>query len=598
MTFERLKTRNDQRSVFNNGILPAKFSRSPGTSSSVTKTNEATRLVRCKHCGWICDRERDVRSEDGSYTGLGIKYGEIQYTDAYKGDTDDQLKLNSIATTTVTTTSSVTKTITSRLSAFYGFDGGNGLDGVTTQQESGSFQSIHYGSSKYQLMHNRIINSIHLAVASAPGAGKEIQAVVCVNNQTTDMRAVVTGTATYAVSASSALETGAYAPVKIQFNYDESPTLSMFSYSMVLEGSGEQTYHGPSLQQNRGANGWGMHGAEIGSNLVFGQGNPYMYSRTVQIGTFKDLYVKTAVIPAASTTSVAVVAFSQFTGAFWWSASALATTLDDSGTTFSDTTTSISSTVGEWIGQNCFGQSIDSANQTAVITQISFVPQTSKHFQYFLAASNIGEEDNLTNYMPMVGVGRQVYTTSAQIDAGTYPEPFALMPMGGTIKGMTVEVHWLPPATSPLVYTMRKNGADTGITLTIDTVTSSTGLPYAFGYNHFFSVSTAEISVVTGDKISCSVTAGTDGDVAHDGCMSWTFVPDDDNVYPVFYNGLIPINVPAGSTTTETYTVLVSTTTAAVGDAYSIRDNRSGCPSCGSLLYDTDAPFQEVKFDV
>src|SRR3990167_2958645 len=80
--FEKLKHRNDQRSVFNNGILPAKFSRSPGTSSSVTKTNEATRLVRCKHCGWICDRERDIRSEDGSYTGYGIKYHNFDNIDS------------------------------------------------------------------------------------------------------------------------------------------------------------------------------------------------------------------------------------------------------------------------------------------------------------------------------------------------------------------------------------------------------------------------------------------------------------------------------------------------------------------------------------
>lgn len=51
------------------------FSKSPGTTSSVTKANEASRLVRCKHCGWICDKERDVRLKDGSYAGFAINQG-------------------------------------------------------------------------------------------------------------------------------------------------------------------------------------------------------------------------------------------------------------------------------------------------------------------------------------------------------------------------------------------------------------------------------------------------------------------------------------------------------------------------------------------
>ena len=131
--FSKLKTRNDQRSVFNNGILPAKFSRSPGTSSSVTKTNEATRLVRCKHCGWICDRERDIRSEDGSYTGIGISYGSQQQTGAYVGDTRNMIKLSTISTTsTGSSAGAIDETFLLYLK-------GNGDDGSTTITDSSTY---------------------------------------------------------------------------------------------------------------------------------------------------------------------------------------------------------------------------------------------------------------------------------------------------------------------------------------------------------------------------------------------------------------------------------------------------------------------------
>lgn len=62
---------------------PNVFSKSPGTTSSVTKANEASRLVRCKHCGWICDKERDVRLKDGSFAGKGINTGSQRVAQSY-----------------------------------------------------------------------------------------------------------------------------------------------------------------------------------------------------------------------------------------------------------------------------------------------------------------------------------------------------------------------------------------------------------------------------------------------------------------------------------------------------------------------------------
>ncbi|MFA6100407.1 MAG: LamG domain-containing protein [Patescibacteria group bacterium] len=62
------------------------FCRSPGASSSLVKANEGDRLVRCRVCGFICDRERDVRIKDGRFAGLGVQYGAQLTAGTSKGD--------------------------------------------------------------------------------------------------------------------------------------------------------------------------------------------------------------------------------------------------------------------------------------------------------------------------------------------------------------------------------------------------------------------------------------------------------------------------------------------------------------------------------
>ena len=85
--FQNLKTKNDQTSIFKNSERQShSFSRSAGTSSSVTKHNEGDRLVRCRVCGWICDRERDVRIDDHTFAGLGVQLGSQKTADASVGD--------------------------------------------------------------------------------------------------------------------------------------------------------------------------------------------------------------------------------------------------------------------------------------------------------------------------------------------------------------------------------------------------------------------------------------------------------------------------------------------------------------------------------
>ena len=91
--FENLKTRQEKISIFKDELMPVNFSRSPGTSSSVTKSNEASRLVRCRHCGWICDLERDINLKDQSMAGLGVVYTDAT-TGTEKYNTDNQIKLS------------------------------------------------------------------------------------------------------------------------------------------------------------------------------------------------------------------------------------------------------------------------------------------------------------------------------------------------------------------------------------------------------------------------------------------------------------------------------------------------------------------------
>lgn len=74
--FQNLKTPNFRDEEFFDMDLKSSkrgFHKSPGTTSSVVKGNE-TRLIRCVHCGWVCDREREVRMQEDSWAGLGISY--------------------------------------------------------------------------------------------------------------------------------------------------------------------------------------------------------------------------------------------------------------------------------------------------------------------------------------------------------------------------------------------------------------------------------------------------------------------------------------------------------------------------------------------
>ena len=85
--FANLKSKNSQQSKFKNSPpMTHRFSRSGDADSSVTKHNEGDRLVRCRVCGFICDKERDVQIKDGKWAGLGVKYGPQLTAPASVGD--------------------------------------------------------------------------------------------------------------------------------------------------------------------------------------------------------------------------------------------------------------------------------------------------------------------------------------------------------------------------------------------------------------------------------------------------------------------------------------------------------------------------------
>jgi hypothetical protein len=78
--FQSLKTKNQRQSKWKDipsGVqFPSSgYSHAPLATTFTLKGNEASRLVRCRVCGFICDKERDGRAKTGSWAGFGITQG-------------------------------------------------------------------------------------------------------------------------------------------------------------------------------------------------------------------------------------------------------------------------------------------------------------------------------------------------------------------------------------------------------------------------------------------------------------------------------------------------------------------------------------------
>lgn len=76
--FKNIRTPHEREEQFKDMTLISSkhgFHKSPGTISTVIKGNERTRLVRCVHCGWLCDKERETRQPEDSWAFLGVNEG-------------------------------------------------------------------------------------------------------------------------------------------------------------------------------------------------------------------------------------------------------------------------------------------------------------------------------------------------------------------------------------------------------------------------------------------------------------------------------------------------------------------------------------------
>ena len=77
--FQNLRTKSGRNPIYENrpnaGGFPSNgFNHAPGVTLFEVKGNEQDRLVRCRFCGFPCDKERDVKQQENSWAGLGIVY--------------------------------------------------------------------------------------------------------------------------------------------------------------------------------------------------------------------------------------------------------------------------------------------------------------------------------------------------------------------------------------------------------------------------------------------------------------------------------------------------------------------------------------------
>ena len=73
--FRNLKSKNPRQSTWKDIPHADNFHLSPGVDTGNPKGNEASRMVRCRICGFPCDKERDSKAKDGSWAGLGVSQG-------------------------------------------------------------------------------------------------------------------------------------------------------------------------------------------------------------------------------------------------------------------------------------------------------------------------------------------------------------------------------------------------------------------------------------------------------------------------------------------------------------------------------------------
>ena len=89
--FENLKHHSGREGKYEDrpdaGTYPSRgFSPAASATSFTVQGNEASRLVRCKICGFPCDTQRDGQADYDTWAGLGINQGETLTAGTSIGD--------------------------------------------------------------------------------------------------------------------------------------------------------------------------------------------------------------------------------------------------------------------------------------------------------------------------------------------------------------------------------------------------------------------------------------------------------------------------------------------------------------------------------
>ena len=219
-------------------------------------------------------------------------------------------------------------------------------------------------------------------------------------------------------------------------------------------------------------------------------------------GTLKWLYMRLKTAPGGS----ASYTFTVYKNG---GATSLTVTISASATTGADTTNTVSITAGDTVSLYCTSDSSPAATQASwsVAFQGSTIDQT-----VCLTGGNVM---NSTYDFPMMG-------PKALGNGSNEFYMQAPCPLYGTFKNAYIELTAAPGGSGSYTFKLRKNGANTSLTVTISG-SATTG-----------SDTSHSVSVVPGDLLNWEQTHGNDGSepVAS---MSCVFVPDASGQSPVMH---------------------------------------------------------------
>lgn len=244
-------------------------------------------------------------------------------------------------------------------------------------------------------------------------------------------------------------------------------------------------------------------------------------------GTFRNLRVKLA--SALSSGSWAISLYVN------GSASTLTLTADNSGTTFSDTTHSVSVSAGDRV---CI-QSVPSSPNAAKTAQMSVEYESSTSNTVMISGCS-GATDMPASaaayYLPIYSPGNE----------STESTVYAVMPCAGTVKHLYVYLETAPGSTYTRTFAICKNGSTTG-----GASVTYTGSEYQGKSD----TSTSALSIAQYDTLSIKATSSSASVAATKVQFGFVFQPTTDGQFVIPFAGYYGTNL---STTAARYGPLVA----------------------------------------